>query len=86
MSKLHTDIYRMMNMLNIIEQYNNFNQLGASEDIDYLKDKVKNLYNIKDNEKLVEDFKYCTDMVNMYYNEISPDFKKYIFKEQQNDD
>jgi len=83
MSKLYADIYRMMNMLNIIEQYNNFKQLGASEDIDYLKDKVKNLYNIKDTEKLIEDFKYCADMVNMYYNEVSPDFKQYILKEQQ---
>ena len=47
MSKLHKDIPRMVRALKIIEQYNNYKLLGANEDIEYLKEKVNNLYKLK---------------------------------------
>lgn len=51
--KLFKDIPRMIRNLNIIEQYNNFRQLDAAEDILYLREKVNNLYNIKDTQELI---------------------------------
>lgn len=51
--KLFKDIPRMIRNLNIIEQYNNFRQLDAAEDILYLREKVNNLYNIKDIQELI---------------------------------
>ena len=82
MSKLYNDIKRMLRYINIIEQYNNFMQLGASEDILFLKEKVNNLYNIKDSNELVNEFKYCADMVNNFYDGIDTDFKKKILEEE----
>ena len=82
MSKLHKDIPRMIRSLNIIEQYNNFRQLGAKEDIDYLKKQVNELYNIKDISILVESFLWCAKMINMYLDEIEPEFKTFYLKEE----
>jgi len=81
MSKLYSDIYRMSNMINTIEQYNNFNQLGAKEDIIYLRDKIKNLYNIKNTDELVKEFTFCAKMVNIYHDDIDSEFKKYVLEE-----
>lgn len=81
--KLFKDIPRMIRNLNIIEQYNNFRQLGAEEDISYLKEKVKNLYNIKDSQELINQFIWCANMTNMYYDEIDPDFKAQALREER---
>lgn len=86
MSKLHKDINKMILNLKIIEQYNNFRQLGAIEDITYLREKINNLFNIKNTQELIEQFNWCADMINMYYNEIDPEFKKYILKEMTKED
>ena len=59
MSKLHNDIRRLFGILNIIEQYNNFRQLGATEDIIFLREKVTNLYSIKDTQELIKEFNWC---------------------------
>lgn len=81
--KLFKDIPRMIRNLNIIEQYNNFRQLDAAEDILYLKEKVNNLYNIKDTQELIDQFNWCAKMINMYYDEIEPDFKSQALKEER---
>jgi len=83
MSKLFKDVSKMIINLKIIEQYNNFRQLGAEEDIIYLKDKVNNLYNIKDTQKLIEEFNWCVKMISLYYDDIDLEFKKYILKEER---
>ena len=83
MSKLHKDIPRMVRALKIIEQYNNYKLLGANEDIEYLKEKVNNLYNIKDIKELIESFTWCAKMINMYYNEIESDFKRLFYEEEK---
>lgn len=80
--KLYKDIPRMIRMLNIISQYNNYRQLGAAEDITFLEDKTNNLYNIKDASELIKEFNYCVKMITMYFNEIDPEFKKHILKEE----
>ena len=49
--KLYKDIPRMIFMIQVIEQYNNQLQLGAEEDIVWLKEKVNNLLTIKDTNK-----------------------------------
>jgi hypothetical protein len=72
----------MKRMINIINQYNNFKQLGAKEEIDYLKEKIDNLNNIKDTQELIKEFKWCADMCNTFYNEIDYDFKKHIISEE----
>jgi hypothetical protein len=82
MSKLYNDIKRMLRMLKIIEQYNNFQQLDATEDILFLKEKINNLYNIKDSTDLIDEFKWCAEMTNNFYNEIDIEFKKQILKEE----
>lgn len=82
MARLFKEIPRLLRCLNVIEQYNNFVQLGAKEDIDYLRDKANNLYNLDDTETLVKDFTYCAKMVNMYYDEIDPEFKQKILEEE----
>jgi len=83
MSKLHNDIRRMIRNLKIIEQYNNFMQLNATEDILFLKQKVENLYNIKNNEELIEEFKNCANMVNSFYDQIDPEFKKKVLEDDK---
>lgn len=83
MSKLYNDIKRMLRYINIIEQYNNFVQLNANTDILFLKEKVNNLYNIKDTDELISEFKYCSNMVNMFYQQIDSDFKKKIIEEEK---
>jgi hypothetical protein len=83
MSKLHNDIPRMIRSLKIIEQYNNFKQLGGKEDIDFLKEKVNNLLNIKNTEELIKEFTWCAKMINMYITEIDPEFKKYFHEEEK---
>lgn len=86
MSKLYKDISRMNRMINIINQYNNFKQLGVKDEIDYLKQKIDNLYNIKDTQELIKEFKYCADMCNMFYNEIDLEFKKQILSEEKSEE
>lgn len=86
MSKLYNDIPKLKWNLKIIEQYNNFKQLGAEEEIKFLKDKVENLLNIKDIPKLIEEFNYCAKMVNMFFEQIDPEFKRYAYKEEVNKD
>jgi len=86
MSKLYNDISRMKYLLNIIEQYDNFTQLGASEEIIFLREKVENLYNIKDSQELIKDFTWCAKMVNMFYNEIDSEFKSHTLKETNKKD
>jgi hypothetical protein len=83
MSKLYKDIPRMIRNLKIIEQYNNFHNFGSNEDVDYLKKKVNNLYNIKDTEELIKEFLWCAKITNMYIDEIDPDFKRQILKEER---
>lgn len=84
MSKIHNDIRRLFGILNIIEQYNNFRQLGATEDIIFLKEKVTSLNSIKDTQELIKEFNWCCKMCNMYYDEIDPVFKKFALEEQRN--
>lgn len=80
--KLYKDIPRMIRMLNIIAQYNNYRQLGATEDIIFLRDKTNNLYSIKDTSELIKEFNYCVKMITLYFDEIEPEFKKHILKEE----
>jgi hypothetical protein len=83
--KLYKDIPRMIFMIQVIEQYNNQLQLGAEEDIVWLKEKVNNLLTIKDTNKLIADFIECVDIVNKYYDAIDPEWKKSIIKAIEND-
>lgn len=83
MSKLYKDIPRMIRNLKIIGQYNNFHNFGSNEDVEYLKKKVNNLYNIKDTEELIKEFMWCARMTNMYIDEIDPEFKRQILKEER---
>jgi hypothetical protein len=83
MSKLHNDIPRMIRSLKIIEQYNNFKQLGANEEIEFLKIKVNNLLNIKDTQELIKEFTWCAKMTNMFIDEIDPEFKRYFHQEEK---
>ena len=85
MSKIHRDIPRILLYLKVIEQYNNFSQLGAEEDINFLKEKANNLLNIKDTQELIKEFTWCCKMVNMYYNEIEPAFKQNTLKKIADD-
>jgi hypothetical protein len=82
-NKLYRDIPRMVRNMKIIEQYNNFKQLGAEEDIQFLKDKIDNLLNIKDIPELIKEFTWCAKMTNMYIDEIDPEFKKFILAEER---
>jgi len=82
MSKLHKDIPRMVRIINIVEQYNNFKQLGAEEDIKLIRERINNLKSIKNTEELIIEFKWCVKMCNMYYDEIDSDFKSQILKEE----
>ena len=82
MSKLHKDIPRMVRIINIVEQYNNFKQLGAEEDIKLIRERINNLKSIKNTEELIIEFKWCVKMCNMYYDEIDSDFKSQISKEE----
>jgi hypothetical protein len=82
MNKLYKDIPRMRKNLKVIEQYNNFRQLGAEEDINYLNQKINNLLEIKDTQNLIKEFTWCCKMINIYYDEIEPEFKKQILQEE----
>jgi hypothetical protein len=83
MSKLFKDVPKMIKNLQIIEQYNNFHNFGSNEDVDYLRKKVNNLYNIKDTDELVKEFMWCAKMINMYIDEIDPEFKRFFIKEER---
>lgn len=84
MSKLYKDIERMSYYIKVIEQYNNFKQLSANEEINFLKEKVKNLLSIKDTTELIKEFTWCSKMINMFYDEIDNDFKVQMLKELKN--
>lgn len=83
MNKLYKDIPRMIRSLKIIEQYNNYKQLGAIEDINYLIERVNSLIYIKNSVELIEEFTWCVKMINMYLEEIDPEFKRHFYKEEQ---
>lgn len=82
-NKLYIDIPRMVRNVKIIEQYNNFHQLGAEDDIQFLREKIDNLLNIKDIPELIKEFTWCAKMTNMYIDEIDPEFKSQILKEER---
>jgi hypothetical protein len=82
-NKLYRDIPRMVRNMKIIEQYNNFKQLGAEEDIKFLKEKIDNLLKIKDISELIKEFTWCAKMTNMYIDEIDPEFKTFFLKEER---
>ena len=77
--KLYKDIPKMKNYIHIIEQYNNYMLMGANDDIEYIKQKIENLINIKDSQLLIEEFNWCSKIVNSYYNVIDPSFKKFHY-------
>ena len=83
MGKLHNDIPKLLKIVKIIEQYNNFKQLGAEEDIEFLKEKIINLYNIKDTLELIKNFSWCVKVTNMFYDEIDTEFKKSCLAEER---
>ena len=74
-NKIFKDIPRMVRNIKVIEQYNNFMQLGATEEINYLKERVNKLLTIKDIPELIKEFTWCAKMSNMFYDEIDPEFK-----------
>lgn len=74
MSKLFNDVKKMKFQIIVLEQYNNFKQLGIEEEIKFIKEKIDNLYNIKDTNKLIEDFKHCAKMINPLYLLVEPKF------------
>ena len=80
MNKLEKDINRMTLHISIIEQYNNFMQIDSKEDIDFLINKVNNILKIENTEELIEEFRYCANIINSIYNEIDAKFKLYILK------
>jgi len=83
MNKLYKDIPRMIRSLKIVEQYNNYNQLGAIEDIEYLRERINNLISIKNTTELIEQFTWCAKMINMYLDEIDPEFKRHFYRTRQ---
>ena len=83
MSKLFNDILRMKRIIKVLEQYNNFKQLKLEDDIEYLKKRLDELYNIKDSSKLIESFNWCTKMLNTYYEQVDIEFKKIFLKEEE---
>ena len=83
--KLYKDIPRMIFMIQVIEQYNNQLQLGAEDDIVWLKEKTNTLLTIKDTNKLILDFIECANLVNKYYDAIDLEWKKSIIKTIEND-
>jgi hypothetical protein len=86
MARLFREVPRLLKRLQMIEQYNNFAQLGATEDIIYLKEKVNNLYNLKDDaEKLIAEFTYCAETVNMFYYEIDKEFIERVLADEEKD-
>ena len=82
-NRIYNEIYRMKYNMKVIEQYNNFHQLGGNEDIEYLKERIDKLLEIEDSEKLIKDFEWCAKMSNMYYDEIDPEFKKSCLAEER---
>ena len=80
---VRNEIARMMRAVAIIKQYNNFRQLGAEEDIDFLKEKLEKLIASKDPKEIQKEFMWCAKMINMYWNEIEPEFKQQIAKEEK---
>ena len=85
MSKLSNNIRKMKFYIKVIEEYNRFRNLGAEEDLEFLKLKVDNLFTLKDNNILIEQFEWCSKMLNMYYNEIEYDFKKKYIEDEKNE-
>ena len=75
MSKLRSKMKQMMKALTIIEMYNNHFIMGAEEDINYLKDRVKNI-EFTPFEKLNEELEWCINMIESYYDVIPSDFIK----------
>ena len=81
MNKLYRDIPRMIRGVEWIEQYNNYRQLVAIEDVIFLREKVNNLYNIIDTQELIKEFTWCAKMINIFLDEIDPEFKKHLLQE-----
>jgi hypothetical protein len=83
MSRLHNDISKMIRNLRVIEQFNNWKQLGGKEEIEFLKEKVNKLTTIKDNQELLKEYTWCAKMTNMFIDEIDPEFKRYFYQEEK---
>lgn len=84
MARLYREVPRLLKRIQMIEHYNNFAQLGAGEDIKYLKERINNLYNLKDDaEKLVTEFTYCAEAVNMFYYQIDKEFIIRVLADEQ---
>lgn len=75
MSKLRNKLKQLSKALTIIEMYNYHYIMGAEEDINYLKNKIKN-FEFLPSERIEEELKYCISMVESYYNLIPGDFVK----------
>jgi hypothetical protein len=83
MSRLHNDISKMIRTIRVIEQFNNFKQLGGKDEIEFLKEKVNKLTTIKNKQELLKEYIWCTKMLNSYYDLIDSDFKKQMLKEER---
>lgn len=75
MSKLRNKLKQLSKALTIIEMYNYHYIMGAEEDIQYLKNKIKG-FEILPSEKLEEELTYCINMIESYYDLIPKDFIK----------
>jgi len=86
MARLFSEVPKLLKRIQMIEQYNNFTQLGATEEINYLKEKVNNLYNLKDDaEKLISEFTYCVETINLFYYQIDKEFIKKIIEIEESE-
>lgn len=76
MSKLNNDLKQLMRRMLIVEQYNNFHQLGAQEDITYINGKILNIPKITNTEELIKELKWVINIVDSYFYEVDKDFIK----------
>ncbi len=81
--KIFKDIPRMMRNLIVVEQYNNFKQMNIKDEIYYIRNKVENLINIKDTKILIEEFIWCSNIINKLYNEVDGEFKKFFIEQEK---
>lgn len=82
-NRIYNEISRMKYNMKIIEQYNNYNLMGANEEIEYLKVRINKLMDIKNTQELIDEFKWCAKMSNMFYNEIDDEFKRACLSEEK---
>jgi len=82
-NRIYNEINRMKYNMKVIEQYNNFSLMGANDEIKYLKERIDKLLDIKDTQELIEEFKWCAKVSNMFYNEVDNDFKNHCLQEER---